>query len=358
LKSTELENLKGIVLVTGATGMLGSRLVFDLVQAGYKVRAIYREKNRIDQFKKNIECYDADQNLLDNNIEWVEADLLNFFQLTKALAGIDMVYHCAAMVSFHPSEGSEMFNNNINGTANLVNACLEEKIKRICYVSSIAALGKSDNGELINEETAWIPDKKHSRYGISKFHSEMEIWRGVNEGLDAIIVNPSVIIGPGDWFSGSPAFFRQIDKGLKFYTQGINGFVDVRDVSKAMLLLTNESNIEKAKNNRFLLNSANMSYESFFKLIAASIRAVPPKYQAAKWMMIIAGELAKWFGVLSGTKTVLTRETIRNATSVSTYDGSKIVAQFGFQYRDIESSIAEIGTMYQKYKRKNGMKDS
>jgi len=270
------------VLVTGATGMVGSRLVLDLIEAGYDVRAIYRDKKRIDQFIKNIECYGINSDLYTQSIEWVEADLLDYIQLTKALEGIEMVFHCAAMVSFHPSERSRMFDNNINGTSNLVNICLDKGIKKICYVSSIAALGKTDNGELIDEETSWIPEKKHSGYSISKFHSEMEIWRGVNEGLEAVIVNPSVIIGPGDWSSGSPAFFSMIGKGLKFFSDGVNGFVDVRDVTKAMLLLTNESNIEKAKNNRFLLNSTNISYESFFKIIAASISVEPPKKHASK----------------------------------------------------------------------------
>jgi nucleoside-diphosphate-sugar epimerase len=344
----ELENRKEKVLVTGATGMLGSRLVFDLIQEGYDVRAIYRDKNRIGQFRKNVEYYGADSNSMANLVEWVEADLLDYFQLTKALDGIEMVYHCAAMVSFNPSDRSLMFHNNIKGTSNLVNICLEKGIKRICHVSSVASLGKTENGGLIDEETSWIPEKKHSGYSISKFHSEMEIWRGISEGLDAVIVNPTVIIGPGDWRSGSPAFFSEIDKGLKFFTNGINGFVDVRDVSKAMLLLTNESNIDSAINNRYVLNAVNLSYESFFKLIAVSIGAVPPKYQASKWMLGIVWKVLKWYGIFSGTKPLITRETVISATNKSAYDGSKITRMFGFRYREIEETIAEIGAMYQK----------
>jgi len=325
--------------------MLGSRLVFDLVGAGFNVRATYRDKNRIEQFWKNVGYYGADSNSLANSIEWVEADLLDQIQLSTALENIDLVYHCAAMVSFQPSVWSAMFKNNIQGTANLVNACIERGVKRICHVSSIAALGKTENGGLINEETSWIPDKKQSKYSISKFHSEMEIWRGIYEGLDAIIVNPSVILGPGDWSTGSPAFFHQIDKGLKFYTQGSTGFVDVCDVSKAMLLLNEEANLKTATNNRWLLSSANLSYESLFKMIASSINTVPPKYLATKWMLGAAWRLSKWYGILSGTAPQLTRETIRNGSAVSVYDGSKITREFGFQYRPIEQTITEIGRM-------------
>jgi len=326
--------------------MVGSRLVLDLIEAGFDVRAIYRDKKRINQFSKNIEYYGINSESYTQRVEWVEADLLDYIQLTKALEGIEIVYHCAAMVSFHPSERSQMFDNNINGTSNLVNICLDKGIKKICSVSSIAALGKTDNGGMIDEETSWIPEKKHSGYSISKFHSEMEIWRGVNEGLDAVIVNPSVIIGPGDWSSGSPAFFSMIGKGLKFFTNGVNGFVDVRDVTKAMLLLTNESNFKEAKNNRFLLNSANMSYESFFKLIAGTIGIEPPRNLASKLMLEIGWRMASFIGFFTGTKPLMTKETVQSATGKSVYNGSKITREFGFQYRQIEQTISEVGAMF------------
>jgi len=333
-------------LVTGATGMVGSKLVLDLIEAGLGVRAIYRDKRRIGQFKENVQYYGADSTLLENQVEWVEADLLDYLQLAKALEGVEMVYHCAAMVSFHPSERGRMFENNINGTSNLVNICLEKGIKKICYVSSIAALGKTENGGLINEETSWIPEKKHSSYSISKFHSEMEIWRGVNEGLDAVIVNPSVIIGPGDWSSGSPAFFGTIAKGLKFFTDGVNGFVDVRDVTSAMILLTSDSNFEKAKNNRFLLNSANMGYKLFFEQIAKSVRVNPPTLKASKIMLETGWRMAKVVGFLTRKKPIITKETAHSATGKSVYDGSKITREFGFQYRPIEQTITEVGGIF------------
>jgi len=341
-----LKSRKIIVLVTGATGMLGSRLVYDLILSGFKVRAIFREKSRIDLFKKNVVYYGADPETLTNSLEWVETDLLDYFGLTKALEGIELVYHCAAMVSFLQADRSPMFDINIRGTANLVNACIEIGVKKICHVSSIAALGKTDDGGLIDEDQGWVPEKKHSGYSISKFHSEMEIWRGVAEGLNAVIVNPSVIIGPGDWKNGSSAFYGQLYRGLKFYSKGVTGFVDVRDVTSAMLLLTDESNFNTASGNRYILNTVNMSYHEFFSKIAFSIGVEAPKIPVTNFMLAVAWRLAIVLGMITGNKPQITQETALSASSKSIYDGLKIVKSFGFQYRSIDSSIMDIGRIF------------
>lgn len=343
-----MENSHKKVLVTGATGMLGSRLVFDLILGGFAVRAVYRDKKRIGQFRKNIEYYGAGSESYASKVEWVEADLLDYESVLNALEGIETVFNCAAMVSFHPSDRYQMFENNIKGTSNLVNACLEKRIKRICHVSSIAALGKTNNGELIDEETSWTPERKHSGYSISKFHSEMEIWRGINEGLEAVIVNPSVIIGPGDWSSGSPAFFKMISKRLNFFTPGSTGFVDVCDVTKAMLLLTGDSNFETAKNNRYILNAENMSFKTFFKLIAVSLGVNPPTYPASKLMLGVGWRIVSFIGFITGKKPLITNESVQSAVNVSSYNGSKITEMFGFQYRNIEETISKVGAMYIK----------
>jgi nucleoside-diphosphate-sugar epimerase len=336
------------VLVTGATGMLGSRLVFDLYQSGIKIRAIYRDKKKIGVFKNYIALYGGDADAVAAWVEWVEADLLDFHKLSEALVGVDFVYNCAAMVSFHPSDREEMFRININGTGNLVNACLESDVKHICHVSSIAALGRSENGKLIDENSAWIPEEKHSGYSITKFHSEMEVWRGVEEGLCAVIVNPSVIIGPGDWRSGSSAFYGQLARGLRFYSSGATGFVDVRDVSAAMLLLTNSDNFEKACGNRFVLNAANMNYREFFSKIATAIGVEGPRFPVKKIMLSLAWRLAFLAGMVTGRKPQITQETALSASKRSEYDGSMITQKFGFQYRPIDESITDIGRIFLK----------
>jgi dihydroflavonol-4-reductase len=256
------------------------------------------------------------------------------------------VYHCAAMVSFQHSDRSAMFNININGTGNLVNACIESKVRRICHVSSIAALGRSESGKMIDETSAWIPEEKHSGYSITKFHSEMEIWRGVEEGLCAVIVNPSVIIGPGDWKSGSSVFYGQLARGLRFYSSGATGFVDVRDVTSAMLQLTDDANFEKACGNRFVLNAANMSYREFFNAIAQAIGVETPRIPVTKIMLSLAWRLAFLAGKITGKKPQITQETALSASNRSEYDGSKITRDFGFQYRPIDESIEDIGKIF------------
>ena len=341
-----LETSRIKVLVTGATGMLGSRLVSDLLINDFSVRALCRNRSRIDQFEKNVGFYpDSAQSFL-SQIEWVEADLLDFPSVVRAADGVDYVFHCAAMVSFDSSEYKLMQDINITGTANVVDACLEKHIKRLFHVSSIAALGKNEHGFAANEETYWIPDKRHSGYSYSKFYSEMEVWRGINEGLEGVIVNPSVILGPGDWKSGSPSFFETSYKRLKFYTTGSTGFVDVRDVAAALIALAGDDKWAKNKNKRYVLNSSNLSYKEFFAMVAKSVGVVPPKYLASKLLLGIGWRAAWLWGKILGTKALISKETVRNSIQKKMFDGTKITRATGFSYRPIETTIAEFGQVY------------
>ncbi|MFA9392442.1 MAG: SDR family NAD(P)-dependent oxidoreductase [Prolixibacteraceae bacterium] len=334
------------ILVTGATGMLGARIVFDLLNNGDRVKAIYRTKSRIDQFKKNISFYTKELVELASLVEWVEADVLDYGSICDAVEGVDLVIHSAAMVSFHSDDQAAMYDINIQGTANIVNACLLKGVKKICHVSSIAALGKEEEGATIDEESTWIPEQKHSGYQISKFHSEMEIWRGINEGLEAVIVNPSVILGPGEWHAGSPAFFNNIYKGMKFYPQGGTGFVDVRDVSAAIISLTDKENWKAAIQKRFLLNAENLAYQNVFHLIANALMVKAPNIAANKYLLALAWRAAWIGGKLSGKKPLITRGSVGNASKMQRFNGTKITLEFGFTYRPMEKSIAEIGQMY------------
>lgn len=326
--------------------MLGARLVFDLLNNGNRVKAIYRSKKRISQFTKNVGFYCKNPEELTGLVEWIEADVLDYDSLYNAVDGIDILYHSAAMVSFHKDDHQQMFDINIKGTANVVNACLEKQVPRICFVSSIAALGKEEEGQMIDENSTWIPEHKHSGYQISKFHSEMEIWRGINEGLDAVIVNPSVILGPGEWHAGSPAFFNNIYKGMLFYPGGGTGFVDVRDVSKAIVSLTTDSNWEKAAKKRYLLNAENKSYQEVFTLIAHALGVKAPQYLATKLLLGIAWRAAWLVGKLTGKKPLITSGSVANASKNQLFDGSKVTREFGFIYQPVEESIQQIGQMY------------
>lgn len=326
--------------------MLGARIVFDLLSQGLKVKAIYRNKNRIEQFTKNVSFYCKNEKELTELVEWVEVDVLDYLSVCNAVEGVDLVIHSAAMVSFHADDQQAMYEINIKGTANVVDACLFKGVKRICHVSSIAALGKEEEGELIDEESSWIPEQKHSGYQISKFHSEMEIWRGINEGLEAVIVNPSVILGPGEWHAGSPAFFNNIYKGMKFYPTGGTGFVDVRDVSSAIMNLIAEKNWSKAIQKRFLLNAENISYQRVFSLIAKSLNVKEPSMAANKKLLALAWRGAWLAGKLSGKKPLITRGSVGNAAKKQLFNGSRITKEFGFEYRPLETSIQEIGQLY------------
>jgi len=207
-----------MIFVTGGTGLVGAHLLYELVKDGKKVKALKRETSDLLQVKRTFSFYTDNSEELFNRIEWVNGDLLDYFSFEKLLTGVSVIYHCAAMVSFQAKDRKSMITNNVEGTTNLVNAALEKNVSRICHVSSVAALGRLKNGEPVTENTNWFPSKKVSGYSESKYFSETEIWRGIEEGLDAVIVNPSIIFGPAKWENGSARMFKTIWDGLKFYT--------------------------------------------------------------------------------------------------------------------------------------------
>ena len=188
-----------MILVTGSTGLVGTHLLLELLKKHDRIRATHRASSNLQAVYDTFALYVDDPGTYYDKIEWTEADVTDFDTLIQALDGVDYVYHTAAFISFDPRERFTMIQSNVGGTANLVNACLERKVKKLCYVSSTAALGNAPAGEQITEDKIWSYSKNRSAYSVSKYQSEMEIWRGMAEGLQAVIVNPSIIIGPGDW---------------------------------------------------------------------------------------------------------------------------------------------------------------
>ena len=330
-----------MIFVTGGTGLVGAHLLFELTSKGKGVKALKRETSNLQQVLKTFSYYSETPKKLFDLIEWVDSDILDYFSLENILVGITEIYHCAAIVSFDSNERQKMIANNVEGTANLVNAAIENGVKKICHVSSIAALGRLENGELITEETNWVPTKRISGYSESKFFSETEIWRGIEEGLDAVIVNPSIIFGPANWETGSSKIFKTIWDGMKFYTTGITGFVDVHDVVKAMILLMDEANFESAKNNRYLLNAENLSYKNVFTQIADALEKPRPRYFASDFLLKFVWRGAKLASYISGKAAVITRDTVANSNAVNNFDGSKISKQFDFEYLPISESILQ-----------------
>jgi nucleoside-diphosphate-sugar epimerase len=221
-----------------------------------------------------------------------------------------------------------------------VNAALKKGVKRFCHLSSIAALGQKKDGKTVTEESSWAPGGRHSVYAESKFRSEAEVWRGVEEGLEAVVIHPSVIIGPGNWKNGSGLFFDRVFHGISFYTPGITGYVDVRDVTDAMILLTEGENFALARNRKFLLNSENIEFQQFLNMIAVSLHKPGPKYRAGYYMLHFAGVVLQLLALFSGKEAILNKDIISAALRKNFYDGYRICHQFGFRYRPVSEAIS------------------
>jgi len=330
-----------MIFVTGGTGLVGSHLLFDLISAGKKVKALRRPTSNLQKVIKTFSYYTDNPQEIYNKIEWVNGDILDYFDLENILEGITEVYHCAAIISFETKDRSRMISNNVEGTANLVNASIENGVKKICHVSSISALGQLENGQPTTEETNWVPSKKVSGYSESKFLSEAEIWRGMEEGLDAVIVNPSIIFGPANWETGSARIFKTIWDGMKFYTKGTMGFVDVKDVTRAMIRLMSEQNFVKCKNHRFILNAENLSYQDVFNQVADALDRQRPRIFASNIMLGIVWRLAAFASRITGKPSLITRDSASNSNEFITYDGEKVKRFIEFQYLPISESIKQ-----------------
>ena len=328
-----------MILVTGGTGLVGSHLLNRLIKDGEKVRALYRSESSKAIVKQVLDYYNTEGY---NNIEWIEGDLMDYFLLRDALKDVNTVYHCAAMVSFKPSDRKAMFHVNAEGTANLVNAAIECQVPRFCHVSSIATLGKSQNGELIDEGSFWQNDDNHSVYSQSKYRAEMEVWRGTKEGLNAIVVNPSVIIGPCPPEKSSGQLISTLSKNMLFYTDGGTGFVDVRNVVDAMVELAQSD----ARNERFIVNGENLKYKELMNTAANVFKVKPPHIKANRLLTGIAWRLERLKYMLWGKEPKMTKETARTSQNQSRYSSDKLTSLLEIKYRSIEEALVNI----KKYK--------
>jgi nucleoside-diphosphate-sugar epimerase len=322
-----------MIFITGASGLVGSQLAYDLLKKGRKVRALKRKNTSLDVFKKH---FTGEPHLL-NGLEWFEGDVLDVFSIEEALEGITDVYHCAAKISFDPADYHAMMEVNIRGTANVVNCCLEKGIRKLCHVSSVAAIGRSREAETITEDSLWQTSRHNSNYSVSKYGAEREVWRGIAEGLDAVIVNPTVVMGLGNWEEGSSSMIKKVYEGLRFYTRGVNGFVDAGDVSKAMIWLM-ESYV---KNERFILNAESISYHNFFTMAAGFLNKEPPSRFAGPFLSSIAWRAEKIKSLVTGGKPLITRETARTANNRYYYSNEKI-KKLGFEFIPVRQSLEKV----------------
>ncbi|MBV2226445.1 MULTISPECIES: NAD-dependent epimerase/dehydratase family protein [Sphingobacterium] len=319
-----------MILVTGGTGFLGSTLLQYLIDEGHSVIALKRSTSIIPDPLKSSSL-----------IQWVDAEITDYFALEDIIPKVDQVYHCAAKVSYQKEDAAEIIDTNVEGTKHIVNLCLEHQ-KRLLHVSSIAALGFSKKGLPVTENDKWEFNPKISKYSLAKYESEMEVWRGVAEGLDAVIVNPSVIMGIGWGEKGSRAIFNMVNKGNKIYPLGSVGIVDVSDVAKIMILLMNSD----ISGQRFILNAENISNQDLLTKISELMNKPAPHIKATSLMLSVAWRLAKLGAAISGKKPALTKESARAANSKLQYDNSKIKETLGYTFKPLDQTLREVCEAY------------
>lgn len=331
-----------IHLITGITGIVGSRIAFELLSRGEKVRGFCRESSDKGWVRRYFNFLHPSGNHWFNSIEWAHGDVSDIVSLQEAMQNIDQVFHCAAVVSFHPSDHDMLHKINVEGTANVCNAALAAKIKTLCHISSTAAIGRSRPGEKITEASEWQDSTLNSSYGISKRQAENEVWRAQEEGLNVVIVNPSVILGAGPFDKSSATIFARVQKGLKFYPRGSNAFVAVGDVAHCAVELTLRGHFGQ----RYLISGNNVSYREMFKTVAHSLYKEAPKVEAKTWMLktgLILEKLKEW---LTGKKAMLTRESVRNANNQVEYDSGRLLSALDFSFTSLEDSAKEVADFF------------
>lgn len=329
-------------LITGASGIVGSHLMMNLLKKDLPVRAIYRSESAIEKAKNTFKLYGESTLNLFDKIEWVKGDVTDIVSLEDALVGINYVFHCAATVSFKKSDYDLMQKVNVEGTANLVNCCLKAEVKKLCHVSSTAAIGDSDKERFITEKIPWKKGKYTSNYSVTKYQAEMEVWRGAEEGLEVVIVNPSIIIGAGDWNTSSAELFNKVWKGLQFYTLGKTAFVDVRDVAKAMDELLH-SNI---KSEKFLLCSENWTYQKLFNHIAKILGKKKPTIRVRKWFLGMIWRLEALRSFVFKSSPIVTKETAHSSMNTKEYSAEKIKKAISMEFTSIEDAIMHTGKLF------------
>ncbi|MFC4738696.1 NAD-dependent epimerase/dehydratase family protein [Flavobacterium ponti] len=330
-----------MILVTGATGLVGSHLLISLLQENNDVKALYRNSKHIEKVK-NVFTYKKQLDLFDK-INWVEGDITDIPSLNVAFEKVTIVYHCAALISFDPKDEDKLRKVNIEGTANVVNCCIDFGVKKLCHVSSIAALGDTKEGEvLITEETDWNPEKLHGDYAISKYGAEMEVWRGFQEGLEVVIVNPGVIFGYGFPEQGSSVIFKSVKKGFPFYTKGKTGIIAVEDVVNCMIQLM-KSNINRQQ---YTLVAENPTLETVLFTIADGLEVRKPSIYANKTLTRIAWRLDWFLSKIIGRKRSFTRATSKSSHSLDIYDNSKIKKELNYTFLDMKNYLISLSEEY------------
>ena len=326
-----------MILVTGASGLLGQQFVRLLSEKELTIRALYNNN------PPSVTLATLP------GVEWVKCDLLDIFDVEEAMLDVTEVYHCAAIVSFHEADNVRMLHVNTESTANIVNQALQQGIRKMVHISSVAAIGRTlGSDKVVDEEENWDESNYGSPYGISKHMAEMEVWRGIGEGLNAVVLNPGIILGPGNWNEGSAQLMKMADSEFPFYTGGVNGWVDARDVALAALMLMNSDITAE----RFIVTAANISYKEIFTLMAKQLGKKPPHIRTGSILTGITWRAYYLRAMLTGRKSLVTRVTAETASTVVHYNNRKLLnALPAFKYRDMEDTIEYMANAYIAEKR-------
>jgi len=331
-----------MIFVTGGTGLVGSHILLKLSQDGEPFKALKRPSSSLNICRNVFSEYNQAE--LFTRINWVDGDVNDIPSLEIAIQNCDYILHCAAIVSFHPSDAGLLKKVNIEGTANVMNVALTSSVKKVGYISSIAALGRNSTEGIVDEDCHFTSTKLVSNYAFSKYYAEQEVWRASQEGLDVVIINPSVILGPGDWTKGSSQIFQRIHKGLKFYSTGSTGYVDVVDVANALISLL----FSEIKNERFIVNGANLKYRDIFDRIAESFDKPKATIRVSPLLKEIAWRLEVIRSFISGKNPLITKETANSAMTEVSYSTEKIIKTIGFIFTDIDITIKKYCDWYIK----------
>lgn len=335
-----------MILVTGGTGLIGSHLLYDLLNLGLEVKVLVRDQSDRTKILKTFEFYSSQAVQLFNKIHWVTGDVTDRISLEEAFIDVDYVYHAAALVSFSKKLGKQIMKVNVEGTANIINLCLQQKVKKLCYVSSISSIVVPADGSIADEKLIWKPEKKSSQYSISKLKAEMEVWRGITEGLNVVIVNPSIVLGPGDWTNGSSGFFKMVANGIPFYTPGSNGFIDVRDVTQTMIQLMNSD----VQAERFILNSENLSYKELFHKIDISMDKRNHRIHLPYIFARLALMIEQIYVFIIPADPAFSKSLIDIAYKKNQYSSEKIRKFINVDFRSIDDTVNELVSIFNKSK--------
>ena len=317
-----------MILVTGGTGQIGSRLLLNLTKnKAYKVRAIYRNTQSLEKIRQLFVKHSDSGAAQFDTIEWIQADLSNIPALEKAFEGVTFVFHCAGLISFQPQDFDKLIEVNVQGTANIVNLSIDFGVKKLCYVSSVATLSTLPHTP-IDEENDWNNEDNNTDYAISKNGAEMEVWRGSQEGLPVVIVNPSVVLGGDFTDRGSGLLYKKVADGLRYYPAGATGFVGVDDVVRAMVQLQ----FSEVEGERFVLNAENLTYKAVLERIAKQLGVKAPTKRVSHQMLRFLARLDGVLSFLHLKKRTLTLASADALGMVTTYNGEKIKKYIDFNY--------------------------